>query len=218
MSVIVYAHDNVREVQELYRDAPIIGCKTTKEVVETHAEILFSAYAADNPIACLQIRHWHPRLISKPVEEVFAADFTIDDARLTLSRELGFTDWDDALTRSASIDPEFENCVDLVLAGNLASLKDAVKDNAELVTQQSSFGHRATLLLYLAANGVETIRQVVPSNATEVASLLLASGSDPKAKMLVYDGEFDVVPLIESSAHPHRAGVADALVKVIRSQ
>jgi hypothetical protein len=60
----------------------------------------------------------------------------------------------------------------------------------------------------MAANGVEIRRQVVPANAAEVVASLLAAGADRSAKLHAYGGEFDVLEMLRSSAHPHDAGVA----------
>lgn len=74
--------------------------------------------------------------------------------------------------------------------------------------RQSAYGHRATLLHYRAANRIETRRQVVPTNAAEVIAALLDAGADRSAKLHAYGGEFDVLAMFKTSAHPHDAGVA----------
>src|SRR5512134_1794628 len=56
----------------------------------------------------------------------------------------------------------------------------------DLVIWRSHYGHRATLLHYLAANGVETYRQRVPRNASSLASLLTQRGADPHATATMY--------------------------------
>ena len=61
---------------------------------------------------------------------------------------------------------------------------------------------------YTAANGVEIRRQVVPDNAAGVAAALLDAGVDRSAKLHAYGGDFDVLEMLETSAHPHNAGVA----------
>ncbi len=74
--------------------------------------------------------------------------------------------------------------------------------------RRSAYGHRATLLHYTAANGIEIRRQVVPTNAAEVIAALLDAGADRSAKLHAYGGEFDVLAMFKTSAHPHDAGVA----------
>ena len=69
------------------------------------------------------------------------------------------------------------------------------------------YGHRATLLHYTAAKGVEIRRQVVPANAAEVATTLLQAGADPAARLHAYGRTFDTLAMLKSSAHPRAAGV-----------
>ena len=77
-----------------------------------------------------------------------------------------------------------------------------------LSVRRSAYGHRATLLHYTAANGVEIRRQVVPANAAEVVATLLDAGADQSARLRAYGGDFDVLEMFKTSAHPHDAGVA----------
>lgn len=74
--------------------------------------------------------------------------------------------------------------------------------------RRSAYGHSATLLHYTAANGVEIRRQVVPANAAEVVVALLEAGADRSAKLHAYGGDFDVLAMLETKAHPRDAGVA----------
>jgi hypothetical protein len=71
------------------------------------------------------------------------------------------------------------------------------------------------LLHYVAANGVEIRRQVVPSNAAEIARILLDHGAELRATMPVYGGQYDPLALMRTSAHPHDAGVARELEAVL---
>ena len=155
-----------------------------------HAEILHETHQLKLPIVRWQISSWHPDLVGKSAEEILAFDFTIDQSQTTIAREFGFASWDDAKAQSANLDHEFEQCVDLALAGDTAGLRARLEANPPFAKQTSSFGHRATLLLYLAANGVETWRQVVPHNVVEIAELLVEFGADKQATMNVYGGQF----------------------------
>ena len=73
------------------------------------------------------------------------------------------------------------------------------------------------MLHYLAANGVEIHRQVVPGNAAAVAELLLAHGAGVDATATAYGGELTTLDLLLSSAHPAHAGVTAELAAVLRS-
>lgn len=67
--------------------------------------------------------------------------------------------------------------------------------------------HRATLLHYVAANGVEGHRQRTPANAPDVARVLLESGAEPDAVADMYGGQCTTMVLLVSSSHPAEAGV-----------
>jgi hypothetical protein len=212
----VHAGPVIVEVQRLYRDAPVSLFTHTNQIVDSHSQILFDAHQNQLPVCSFQISNWHPELVSKSAEFILAADFTIDDARLAISREFGYENYEAANTNARPIDQKFEAAVDFALAGHIAQLKSALAESPGLVTQASAFGHCATLLIYLAANGVETWRQVVPSNVVKVAELLISAGADKRATASVYGGQFDALALAETSAHPHKAGVAKELSAVLR--
>ena len=92
-----------------------------------------------------------------------------------------------------------------------------MEENPDLIFQKSKFGHQATLLHYVASNGVEFWRQIVPHNLPEMISYLIEKGADKNAKMKVYGGEFSVLPLLESSAHPYAAGIADQMIEILKN-
>ena len=75
--------------------------------------------------------------------------------------------------------------------------------------------HRATLLHYVAANGVENYRQRTPANAVDVARTLLRAGAGPDALADLYGGQCTTMSLLVSSDHPARAGVQSALVDTL---
>ena len=125
--------------------------------------------------------------------------------RLVVARDHGFTTWSAVEGES---DPIFELAVDVVVHGRISELSAVLADHPDLPVRRSAYGHHATLLHYTAANGVEIRRQVVPANAAEVVATLLDAGADRFAKLHAYGGEFDVLAMFKTSAHPHDAGVA----------
>src|SRR5205807_2098987 len=82
----------------------------------------------------------------------------------------------------------FEAAVEAVINGDEASLRRMLAEHPDLAQARSSRTccfdppeHRATLLHYVAANGVENYRQKTPPNAVEITRLLLDAGADPNA-------------------------------------
>jgi hypothetical protein len=111
--------------------------------------------------------------------------------------------------------PIFEQAVDCVIHGRSAELRSILNQRPELAQAASIYGHQATLLHYVAANGVETWRQVVPPNAAEIAQIMLNAGANVKAKAAVYDGQYDTISLLMTSAHPANMGVTDQIAAVL---
>jgi ankyrin repeat protein len=75
--------------------------------------------------------------------------------------------------------------------------------------------HRATLLHYMAASGVERYRQNTPSNAVEIARVLLQAGAEPDALADMYGVECTTMSMLVSSSHPAKAALQVALVEVL---
>jgi hypothetical protein len=164
--------------------------------------------------AAVVLGNWHPRVVGLPETDLWALPLADDDFRLAVAREHGFRDW--AAVGEPQPSPSFDAAVEAVLAGDLAALTTLLAAEPPLVAARSHWGHRATLLHYLAANGVETYRQRVPLDAADVARLLLREGADVNATAPMYGGELTTVDLLLSSAHPLAAGVTDGLLTVLR--
>ncbi len=109
----------------------------------------------------------------------------------------------------------FERAADAVVAGDLATLRELLDDEPELVHVRSPRTHRCTLLHYTAANGTESPRQRTPPNAHEVAEMLLARGADPDATCKLYGGGSTMLGLMLTSAHPRAAKLDGELVRVL---
>lgn len=125
-----------------------------------------------------------------------------------------------------AVDPDaaarFERAADAVVDGDVATLTAMLTSHPELIIQQASHVtdrhppvHRATLLHYVAANGVEDMRQRSPKNAVDVARLLLSAGADPNALADMYGGECTTLSLLVSSTPPAKAGVQVPLIDVL---
>ena len=75
--------------------------------------------------------------------------------------------------------------------------------------------HHATLLHYIAANGVEGMRQRTPVNALDIARLLLDTGSDPNALADMYDARCTTLSMLVSSSPPAEAGLQVPLAELL---
>ena len=98
-------------------------------------------------------------------------------------------------------DAPFETAVDAVVDGDVETLTDLLRANPDLVRARSSREHRATLLHYVGANGVEDERQRTPKNAVEVTRVLLDAGADIHSMADIYGGSH-TFGLVATSIHP----------------
>ena len=150
------------------------------------------------------------------------------DAELTVARRYDFGDWGclaqyvDGVSGSDSPVHRFEAAVEAVVGGDLAGLGRMLVADPNLVMARSArvthFDppvHRATLLNYLAANGVEGHRQRTPPNAVAIATLLLDAGAEVDALADLYGGQCTTMSLLVSSAHPAAAGLQIPLAETL---
>lgn len=146
---------------------------------------------------------------------------TLADAQFVIARSHGFTSWSvlakhiEQQARKSSSVAQFEAAADAIVSGDIQSLKLVLKENPELVKQRSAREHRATLLHYTSANGVEGYRQKTPRNIVEIAELLLKSGADVDAEADVYGGGCTALGLAATSVHPEVAGVQESLLQIL---
>ncbi len=208
----------VREVETLhpYLQDPAFRSRSVRDQIDEQSATVLTAHQAGDTRLRMHVMCWWPQAIGRTLEDVMAGMFTEADARLTMAREYGFENWDavEALGGLTS-SPAFEAALDGMLAGNLEALRIQLQDQPELATAQSVFGHRATLLHYLGANAVESHRQRTPMNAVAIAELLIEAGADIHAKANMYGGGQTALALAATSAHPRKAGVSDALNRVL---
>jgi hypothetical protein len=172
---------------------PVIG-----EQLSAFADALNAAHAAREWAAEVLVSNWLEESRSRP-------SLPLPDARLAVARDHGFASWSAV---GGECDPLFELAVDAVVFGRLEELDRLLAGAPDLIRRRSAYGHRATLLHYTAANGVEIRRQVVPANAAEITARLVDAGADPAASFYAYGGTPDTLAMLRSSAHPRAAGVA----------
>jgi ankyrin repeat protein len=204
---------------------------------DAQAARLLEGWNAGEPRAIQLFRTRHPRFLDADVpwkpremsdEAARAETFDLDDARLVVARAYDFADWARLASLVGSLaDPDgpvarFEAAVEAVVAGDLPALAASLRHDPGLVharsTRVTCFDppeHRATLLHYVAANGVENFRQKTPPNAVEVARALLEAGAEPDALAHMYGGECTTMAMLVSSSPPADAGLQVPLVHVL---
>lgn len=211
--------------------------RASLEEHQQQAEDLLEAWTAGDVGAIQAVRQKHPRFLDDKIpwlpkrpsdSEVRSAPFDLADARLAVARWYDFDSWPrlaefvDAVTREDSPVAAFESAVEAVIGGDAATLATLLREKPELVqacsTRVTHFDppvHRATLLHYIAANGVEGYRQKTPKNAVEIARMLLQAGAEVDALADLYGGHHTTMSMLVSSGHPAAAGVQVALVDTL---
>ncbi len=109
----------------------------------------------------------------------------------------------------------FEKAVTAIISGDETKLQGLLSTNPDLIQARSEREHQATLLHYIAANGVEDEHQQSPPNAVAIARMLLEAGAEPDALATIYDNETATLPLLVSSVHPAWSGVQADLVRLL---
>lgn len=213
----VYIDDDIKKIQRLH-ESMLKANRSTFSVIEylsLQVERICEAHRAGDTAVCFHLGCWCTPLVGTPRAEIMQCDLSTDMAQLTIAREHGYTDWTAVQTLGDTrFDERFENCVDTLLAGDLETLNNTLANDPTLAHQRSQYGHGATLLHYLAANGVESYRQVTPLNAEQIALALVDAGAEVKSSANIYGGSTPL-ELLVSSAHPANAGVTDKVAKVL---
>ena len=215
------------EFQRVPFDAPV------ERYAEQAAQLL-DAYRAGDPQALRIVHQAHPRFRDAEVKWLARLDVTEEDVRnasldladmqLVVARGYEFLDWPALATYVESLrDPAacaFETAVEAIVQGDLPVLQKLLAAHSELVRARSGRvccfdppRHRAALLHYLAANGVEGHRQKSPPNAVEIAKALLQAGAEPDALASMYGEECTTMSMLVSSTPPADAGLQVQLVE-----
>jgi ankyrin repeat protein len=209
-------------------DFNIVPFRSPLSAYEHQVESLLAGHRAADSAAIDLFHRKHPRFLDEKIKwrpkfiadsEIRDAALSLDDARLAIARSYDFLDWPslaayvEAVSHAGPVF-EFESAVEAVVNGDLGALMNALRRNPALVRARSSrvcyFDppvHRATLLHYVAANGVEGYRQKTPPNAVEIARALLEAGAEPDALADMYGAQCTTMSMLVSSDHPARAGL-----------
>jgi ankyrin repeat protein len=204
---------------------------------EAQADALLEAWREGDPGATRFFHEHHPRFLDERIpwlpkrlseSEIRGARLDRSDARLALARGYSFRDWTsladwvEAVRREGSPVASFESAVEAVVAGDVSALARMLGERPALVRARSTIVthhdppvHAATLLHYVAANGVEGHRQKSPPDAVEVARVLLEAGAEPDALAGMYGGECTTMCMLVSSSPPAEAGVQVPLVETL---
>jgi len=204
---------------------------------EKQAEELFDAFRAGDSGAIRRFKQLHPRFLDSKIpwlprklsdSEVASTALGLADAQLAVARSYDFQDWSALTEHVESVALEnspthrFESAVEAVITGDLTTLTallgefpDLVQARSRRVTHFDPPVHRATLLHYVAANGVEGYRQKSPHNAVDIAKTLLRAGAEVDALADMYGGQCTTLSLLVSSCHPAEAGVQSELAETL---
>ncbi len=143
------------------------------------------------------------------------------DAQFVLARSHGFTSWPsfaahlNALQHSSTETAAFEAAAEAIVRGDEQTLQQLLREHPGLIRARSTREHRATLLHYVSANGVEGYRQKSPPNAARITELLLTAGADVEAEADVYGGGCTALGLVATSTPPREAGVQIPVIDVL---
>jgi ankyrin repeat protein len=195
------------------------------EQYEAHARDLVAACQSGEPDA---VHGWAARW-GPPIAdlETFAQHTLVGSncapasAHLVLARVHGFGGWPAFASHLRDLGhvespvSKFEAAAEAVIAGDIPALERILHEQPALIRARSARVHRATLLHYAAANGVENYRQKTPHNAVAVTRALLAAGADVDAEAEMYGGGCTTLGLVATSIHPERAGVQHALMQLL---
>src|SRR5712664_3149225 len=177
--------------------------RSSLEQYRKQAEQLLEAWQAGDAGAIQLVRENHPRFLDSRIpwlpkklsdSELRSATLEPVDTQLAIARWYGFeswprlAEWVEAVAQEESPVSKFESAVEAVITGDVVTLERLLRENPELVRARSTRVtphdppvHGATLLHYVAANGVEGYRQKTPKNAVEVAKMLLNAGAEVDA-------------------------------------
>ena len=150
-----------------------------------------------------------------------AASGALTDAQFVVARSHGFESWPkfvahlNRLAHSGSDVAAFEAAADAIVNGDETALRRMLAASPGLVRARSTREHRAALLHYVTANGVENYRQHTPKNIVAITEILLDAGAEVEAEVDVYGGRSTTLGLVATGAHPRAAGVQIRLLQVL---
>ncbi len=196
--------------------------------LKQQAKELKKAHAARTLAAAQLIREFHPHFRSAKAtdEAIFAAEFKLSDAQLTVAREHGFLSWTrlkrriekPALSDRLDLphherinDPAFRRAVDLIDAGDAEGLRGHLRKHPGLqrrhvVFEGMNYFENPSLLEFVVEN--PTRHGKMPENIAAVTEVILEAGVDQAALETT-------LALVATSSVAHACGKQDALIDLL---
>ncbi len=207
------ARPNLERYKKLAKDF----VKAFRSAEPAAIERVLRHYSARRPLSWEEVRASAQRHLPRLSD---LSRLRLSDGQFLIARSYAFESWPKfakhifAVSRASSPVSKFESAVDAIITGDIATLKRLLRQNPKLIRERSTRMHRATLLHYVSANGVEDFRQKTPKNAVEIAELLLQAGAEVDAVANAY-GKDTTLGLVATSIHPKVAGVQMALLETL---
>jgi hypothetical protein len=190
------------------------------------AKDLLKEHGAHTPGVAQRIREFHPRFSRATDAEIFAAEFKLSDAQLTIAREAGFPSWPRLKTHierptladqldlphhQRIEDAPFRRAVELLDAGDVAALRVHLKQHPNLARQHVTFEggnyfRHPSLLEFIAENPVR--RGTLPKNIVELAAVILEAGIDQSSLD-------ETLMLVATGSVPRECGLQVALIELL---
>jgi len=224
-------HPSLDRYRRIAKDL-VKACKSTEpgslhswaeELVETLVKLSDLTITPDLPV---HIQRWEDEVEDFARRKLSGREpddrkCALTDAQFVIARSHGFESWPkfakhlQAVARSTSSVSKFEAAADAIVAGDVATLQQLLREEPNLVRTRSTREHGATLLHYVSANGVEGYRQKTPKNIVEITRMLMRAGAEIDATANVYGGRATTLGLAATSVHPERAGVQEELLRTL---
>lgn len=207
----------------------VLPSKPNLDHLKHQAKDLLKAHAARSQATAQLIREFHPSLRGASDETIFATEFKLSDAQLTIAREHGFPSWArlkrriekpvpsdrlDLPHHERIEDPIFRQAVALIDAGDALGLRDYLEKHPLLAHRRVMFEgvnyfRNPTLLEFIAENPIR--HGTMPKNVVAIAEILLDAGADQTALN-------ETLGLVCSGRIAHECGVQVPLIDLFCSR
>lgn len=183
-----------------------------RDFIDKIALKLDDAKAISNPIICTLVKNHMTSISFVDAEDLCSK--VIDTTELA-ARMHGFDRYA-SVSSDTFLDGQLQVAIDHLLFSPLDVFRDYILSSPELLNRQTVFGHRASIVHYLGSNGIEIYRQVVPTDIVDKVEFLKSMDTNFTQSHNIYGGSCTVIDLVETSAHPHDAGIAPLLIQSLR--